>query len=69
MRKEPYPLPKEFEWSTVDLNDPGQTKEVYDLLSLNYVEDEHAAFRFQYTAEFLQWYVKLGISSQPRRYL
>jgi glycylpeptide N-tetradecanoyltransferase len=32
-----------------------QTKEVYDLLSLNYIEDDHAAFRFQYSAEFLAW--------------
>lgn len=33
-----------------------QTKEVYDLLSLHYVEDDHASFRFQYTAEFLKWW-------------
>jgi len=32
-----------------------QHKEVYDLLSLNYVEDDDAVFRFQYSAEFLQW--------------
>lgn len=32
-----------------------QCKEVYDLLSANYVEDEGASFRFQYSAEFLQW--------------
>lgn len=32
-----------------------QIKEVYDLLSLNYVEDDEAAFRFQYSAEFLEW--------------
>lgn len=55
VRQEPYPLPKEFQWSIVDLNDPNQLKEVYELLSLNYVEDKDATFRFQYTAEFLQW--------------
>lgn len=33
-----------------------QIKEVYDLLSLNYVEDDVAAFRFKYSAEFLEWY-------------
>lgn len=33
-----------------------QIKEVYDLLSLNYVEDDEAAFRFKYSAEFLEWY-------------
>ncbi|KAF7363519.1 Glycylpeptide N-tetradecanoyltransferase [Mycena sanguinolenta] len=58
VRQEPYPLPKDFEWSTLDINDPKQNKEVYDLLSLNYVEDEDASFRFQYSAEFLQWALK-----------
>ncbi|KAJ7046884.1 N-myristoyl transferase [Mycena alexandri] len=57
VRQEPYPLPKDFEWSTLDINDPKQAK-VYDLLSLNYVEDEDASFRFQYSSEFLQWALK-----------
>ncbi|KIJ41286.1 hypothetical protein M422DRAFT_255796 [Sphaerobolus stellatus SS14] len=55
VRQEPYPLPKDFQWSTIDLNDPNQLKEVYELLSSNYVEDDHASFRFQYSAEFLHW--------------
>ncbi|PPQ93264.1 hypothetical protein CVT25_015262 [Psilocybe cyanescens] len=55
VRQEPYPLPKDFEWSVLDISDPAQNKEVYDLLSLNYIEDDQAAFRFQYTAEFLTW--------------
>ncbi|KAJ6623557.1 N-myristoyl transferase [Mycena sp. CBHHK59/15] len=58
VRQDPYPLPKDFEWSTLDINDPKQNKEVYDLLSLNYVEDEDASFRFQYSSEFLQWALK-----------
>ncbi|KAG5653839.1 hypothetical protein H0H81_010112 [Sphagnurus paluster] len=58
VRQEPYPLPKDFEWSTLDIEDPKQNKEVYDLLSLNYVEDDDASFRFQYSAEFLQWALK-----------
>ncbi|KAJ7111525.1 N-myristoyl transferase [Mycena crocata] len=58
VRQEPYPLPKDFEWSTLDINDPKQNKEVYDLLSLNYVEDDDASFRFQYSSEFLQWALK-----------
>ncbi|KAH7889421.1 N-myristoyl transferase [Phlebopus sp. FC_14] len=58
VRQEPYPLPKDFEWSIVDINDPKQIKEVYDLLSLNYVEDDEAAFRFKYSAEFLEWALK-----------
>ncbi|KAF9013912.1 N-myristoyl transferase [Cyathus striatus] len=55
VRQDPYPLPKEFEWSILDISDPKQNKEVYDLLSLNYVEDDAAAFRFQYSAEFFAW--------------
>ncbi|GLB34863.1 putative adds a myristoyl group to the N-terminal glycine residue of certain cellular proteins [Lyophyllum shimeji] len=58
VRQEPYPLPKDFEWSVLDIDDPKQNKEVYDLLSLNYVEDDEASFRFQYSAEFLQWALK-----------
>ncbi|KAJ7172387.1 Myristoyl-CoA:protein N-myristoyltransferase, N-terminal domain-containing protein [Mycena filopes] len=58
VRQEPYPLPKDFEWSTLDINDPKQNEEVYNLLSLNYVEDEDASFRFQYSSEFLQWALK-----------
>ncbi|KAL9715236.1 glycylpeptide N-tetradecanoyltransferase [Leucoagaricus gongylophorus] len=55
VRSVPYPLLKDFEWSILDISDPVQCKEVYDLLSANYVEDEGASFRFQYSAEFLQW--------------
>ncbi|KAH7912225.1 N-myristoyl transferase [Hygrophoropsis aurantiaca] len=58
VRQEPYPLPKDFEWAVMDINDPKQIKEVYDLLSLNYVEDDDASFRFQYSAEFLEWALK-----------
>ncbi|KAL5529694.1 hypothetical protein ACEPAG_5679 [Sanghuangporus baumii] len=58
VRQEPYPLPKDFEWVILDLDDPNQIKEVYDLLSLHYVEDDHATFRFRYTAEFLEWALK-----------
>ncbi|KAH6918482.1 N-myristoyl transferase [Coprinopsis sp. MPI-PUGE-AT-0042] len=55
VRQEPYPLPKEFVWSTLDISDAAQIKEVYDLLSGHYVEDDYASFRFQYSAEFLLW--------------
>jgi len=51
-------LPKDFEWTTLDIEDPKQNKEVYDLLSLNYVEDDQAGFRFQYSSEFLAWALK-----------
>jgi glycylpeptide N-tetradecanoyltransferase len=55
VRQDPFPLPKDFEWSVLDITEPSQLKEVYELLSANYVEDEQAAFRFRYTAEFLEW--------------
>ncbi|KAJ7097834.1 N-myristoyl transferase [Mycena belliarum] len=58
VRQDPYPLPKDFEWSALDINDPTQNKEVYDLLSSHYVEDDDASFRFQYSSEFLQWALK-----------
>jgi len=55
LRQDPYPLPKQFEWSTVDLSSETELKELYELLSANYVEDDDASFRFQYSAEFLKW--------------
>ena len=32
-----------------------QLKELHELLSANYVEDDDASFRFNYSAEFLRW--------------
>jgi len=55
VKQEPYSLPKDFEWSIIDINDPKQNKELYDLLSANYVEDDEAAFRFNYSSDFLKW--------------
>lgn len=51
----PIPLLPEFEWVTMDLDDALELKEVYELLSLNYVEDDQASFRFDYSASFLHW--------------
>ncbi|GBF95994.1 glycylpeptide N-tetradecanoyltransferase-like [Raphidocelis subcapitata] len=55
VRQEPYPLPDSFEWCEADVCDAAQVREVYELLSLNYVEDDDAMFRFNYSREFLQW--------------
>ncbi|KAF9091754.1 Glycylpeptide N-tetradecanoyltransferase 2 [Mortierella sp. AM989] len=55
IRATPYPLPKEFEWSLVNVEDDKEIKELYELLTLNYVEDDDAMFRFDYSAEFLKW--------------
>ncbi|KAG9102973.1 glycylpeptide N-tetradecanoyltransferase [Ceratobasidium sp. 370] len=55
IKQEPYALPSGYEWSTVDIMEPDQAKEVHELLSANYVEDMEAAFRFRYSAEFFAW--------------
>ncbi|KAI9312023.1 acyl-CoA N-acyltransferase [Dichotomocladium elegans] len=47
--KDPPALPKEFEWCEVDL------KELYELLSIHYIEDDDEQFRFDYQADFLKW--------------
>lgn len=58
VRQEPYPLPADFEWVMIDVDNEGELKEVYDLLSANYVEDDDATFRFDYSPEFLHWVLK-----------
>ncbi|KIR32095.1 glycylpeptide N-tetradecanoyltransferase [Cryptococcus deuterogattii MMRL2647] len=55
VRQEPGVLPAGFEWSTIDIHDEEQSKEVYVLLCENYVEDDDAMFRFNYSREFLLW--------------
>jgi len=58
VRKEPIDLHKDFEWCTIDLNDPLELKEVYELLTHHYVEDADASFRFDYAADFIEWALK-----------
>jgi len=55
VRKEPYSLPKGFEWDTVNIGDPKCLEELYTLLNENYVEDDDNMFRFDYSPEFLRW--------------
>jgi len=55
VRKEPYPLPAGFEWSTCDINNDATASEVQKLLADYYVEDSDAKFRLAYTKEFIQW--------------
>ncbi|CAO3681504.1 unnamed protein product [Umbelopsis ramanniana] len=55
VQQEPFPLPKEFEWCEVDIQDDKQIIELYQLLTMNYVEDDDAQFRFDYSAPFLKW--------------
>ncbi|GMM34791.1 glycylpeptide N-tetradecanoyltransferase [Saccharomycopsis crataegensis] len=54
----PYPLLKDFEWVTMDLDDADEIKDVYELLHENYVEDSSEIFRFKYTKEFFNWGLK-----------
>lgn len=55
IRQEPYTMPNGFFWSNVTVNDPVQVTELYTLLTNNYVEDDDALFRFDYSPEFLLW--------------
>ena len=57
VRKEGLPLPEQFEWCDVNLTDDKEAKEVYDLLTENYVEDDDSMFRFDYSIDFLRWAV------------
>lgn len=38
-------MPAGFEWSDIDVNDPAQLLELYNLLTENYVEDDDCQFR------------------------
>lgn len=55
IRAEPYNMPNGFEWRTLDIMDLDQRQELYTLLANNYVEDDDALFRFDYSKEFLEW--------------
>lgn len=48
-------LPPGYEWCSCDMTDSKTQEEVYELLTNNYVEDDDAMFRFQYSQEFLKW--------------
>lgn len=55
IRTEPYTLPEQFHWDTLNLEDPLVLKELYTLLNENYVEDDDSMFRFDYQPQFLKW--------------
>ena len=50
-----YQLPESYEWCNVDIKNPEQAQELYELLSNHYVEDDGGNFRFDYSVEFLTW--------------
>jgi glycylpeptide N-tetradecanoyltransferase len=55
VQQEPYKLPNGMHWNEIDLADPGELKDLYTFLSLNYVVDNDNMFRFDYSLELLQW--------------
>jgi glycylpeptide N-tetradecanoyltransferase len=74
VQKEPYNLPANFAWDSLDINDSNILDEVYELLNKNYVEDDDEVLRFDYSREFLKWalmppnYKKewhIGVRCQP----
>ena len=59
IRQQPYVLPEGFQWSYIDVDSRKEIEELYQLLADNYVEDDEAMFRFNYSIEFLQWALKV----------
>jgi glycylpeptide N-tetradecanoyltransferase len=55
IKQEPYNLPSNYEWCVCDVTNDRIMKEVYALLSNNYVEDDDNMFRFDYSVQFLRW--------------
>ncbi|PFH31847.1 myristoyl CoA:protein N-myristoyltransferase [Besnoitia besnoiti] len=55
VRAEPYKLPDGFVWCECDVQNAEELQEVYELLSQHYVEDDDNLFRFNYSANFLDW--------------
>eukprot|EP00546_Thalassionema_frauenfeldii_P003836 CAMPEP_0178919218 /NCGR_PEP_ID=MMETSP0786-20121207/14310_1 /TAXON_ID=186022 /ORGANISM="Thalassionema frauenfeldii, Strain CCMP 1798" /LENGTH=386 /DNA_ID=CAMNT_0020593115 /DNA_START=179 /DNA_END=1339 /DNA_ORIENTATION=- len=55
LRQTPYTMPPGFEWANLKVDDEGHLLELYDLLANNYVEDDEALFRFDYSQDFLRW--------------
>lgn len=56
--REPDPLVEGFEWCELDLTREEELKEVYELLTFHYVEDDNTMFRFKYSQSFLKWALK-----------
>jgi glycylpeptide N-tetradecanoyltransferase len=55
VRQEPYNLPPGFEWSNCDMGDDAVVKEVFNLLTHNYVEDDDAMFRCTTLLDFMDF--------------
>eukprot|EP00400_MALV-I_sp_L67-5_P001116 gene1116-1085_t len=55
VKQDPTKLPAGFEWEVLDLESETVRNEIYTLLYENYVEDDDAQFRFDYSIDFLMW--------------
>ena len=55
VKQDAWKINELFEWCACDMTDESTKNEVFDLLQNNYVEDDDAMFRFQYSQEFLKW--------------
>jgi hypothetical protein len=55
LRQTPYNMPAGFEWTELDVMNEEDRMAIYQLLRDNYVEDDSAMFRFDYSPEFLIW--------------
>ena len=55
VRVEPYGMPDGYEWATMNVGNEGELEDIYTLLTNNYVEDDEAMFRFDYSPAFLVW--------------
>mmetsp|Transcript_9450 Transcript_9450/g.13083 ORF Transcript_9450/g.13083 Transcript_9450/m.13083 type:complete len:398 (-) Transcript_9450:108-1301(-) len=55
LRQEPFKMPDGFQWCELDVTEAMILDEVYILLNENYVEDDDAMFRFDYSKQFLEW--------------
>ena len=58
IQQTPYSLGDNYTWDEIDIDDEEQALEVYNLLNINYVEDDDNMFRFDYSIDFLRWALK-----------
>lgn len=61
---ENVPLPDEFYYTVIDVNEPEQLKELQKFLEMNYVEDNDGKFRFAYSCNQIKWWMTMPGSDQ-----
>ncbi len=63
VRQVPLNLPVGFSWDSIDITAAAQLDEVYTLLCQNYVEDDDNMFRFNYSPDFLRWFLRVPFTN------